>query len=147
MKVLLTADVKPHGKKGEIVDVNDGYARNFLIKKGLAKEASAQIINEVNQKNKAEAHKKEQEKQAAAELTKELEGKTFKVAIQCGENGKMFGSVTAKEIAEAITAAGYDIDKKKVVLKDPIKSIGVYSVELKTYANMQATVSIVVQAK
>lgn len=147
MKVLLTADVKPHGKKGEIVDVNDGYARNFLIKKGLAKEASAQIINEVNQKNKAEAHKKELEKQAAAELTKELEGKTFKVAIQCGENGKMFGSVTAKEIAEAITAAGYDIDKKKVVLKDPIKSMGVYSVELKTYANMQATVSIVVQAK
>lgn len=147
MKVLLTADVKPHGKKGEIVDVNDGYARNFLIKKGLAKEASAQIINEVNQKNKAEAHKKELEKQAAAELAKDLEGKTFKVAIQCGENGKMFGSVTAKEIAEAITAAGYDIDKKKVVLKDPIKSMGVYSVELKTYANMQATVSIVVQAK
>lgn len=147
MKVLLTADVKPHGKKGEIVEVNDGYARNFLIKKGLAKEASAQIINEVNQKNKAEAHRKELERQAAEALTKELEGKTFKVAIQCGENGKMFGSVTAKEIAEAITAAGYDIDKKKVVLKDPIKSMGVYSVELKTYANMQATVSIVVQAK
>lgn len=147
MKVLLTADVKPHGKKGEIVEVNDGYARNFLIKKGLAKEASAQIINEVNQKNKAEAHRKELERQAAEALTKELDGKTFKVAIQCGENGKMFGSVTAKEIAEAITAAGYDIDKKKVVLKDPIKSMGVYSVELKTYANMQATVSIVVQAK
>lgn len=147
MKVLLTADVKPHGKKGEIVEVNDGYARNFLIKKGLAKEASAQIINEVNQKNKAEAHRKELERQAAEALTKELEGKTFKVAIQCGENGKMFGSVTAKEIADAITAAGYDIDKKKVVLKDPIKSMGVYSVELKTYANMQATVSIVVQAK
>lgn len=147
MKVLLTADVKPHGKKGEIVEVNDGYARNFLIKKGLAKEASAQIINEVNQKNKAEAHRKELERQAAEALTKELDGKTFKVAIQCGENGKMFGSVTAKEIAEAITVAGYDIDKKKVVLKDPIKSMGVYSVELKTYANMQATVSIVVQAK
>lgn len=147
MKVLLTADVKPHGKKGEIVEVNDGYARNFLIKKGLAKEASAQIINEVNQKNKAEAHRKELERQAAEALTKELDGKTFKVAIQCGENGKMFGSVTAKEIAEAITVAGYDIDKKKVVLKEPIKSMGVYSVELKTYANMQATVSIVVQAK
>lgn len=147
MKVLLTADVKPHGKKGEIVEVNDGYARNFLIKKGLAKEASAQIINEVNQKNKAEAHRKELERQAAEALTKELEGKTFKVAIQCGENGKMFGSVTAKEIADAITVAGYDIDKKKVVLKDPIKTMGVYSVELKTYANMQATVSIVVQAK
>lgn len=144
MKVLLLADVKPHGKKGEIVEVSDGYGRNFLVKKGLASEATAKVINEVAQRNKAEEHRKELERQAAKKLTEDLDGKVFKVTIQCGENGKMFGSVTAKEISDAIIKSGYDIDKKKIVLKEPIKQLGTYQIEIKVYANMQANVSVVV---
>lgn len=146
MKVLLTQDVKPHGKKGEIVEVSDGYGRNFLVKKGMATEATAKVINEVGQRNKAEERRKEIERQEAQALTDELNGKVFKVTIQSGENGKMFGSVTAKEISDSIAKSGYSIDKKKIVLKDPIKHLGTYSVEIKTYANMMATVSVVVIA-
>lgn len=144
MKVLLLQDVKPHGKKGEIVEVSDGYGRNFLVKKGLASEATPKIINEVAQRNKAEEHRKELEREAARKLTDELEGKVFKVTIHCGEKGKMFGSVTAKEISESILKSGYDIDKKKIVLKEPIKNLGTYPIEIKVYANMQANVTVIV---
>lgn len=147
MKVLLLEDVKAQGKKGEIIEVNDGYARNFLIKKGLATHATAAIINEVNQKNAAEARKKELERLEAVKLRDRLDGMVVKLAMGCGENGKMYGSVTSKEVSEALHIAGFDIDKKKINIKDTIKSLGTYSVEVKVYANTVANISLVVMAK
>ncbi len=142
MKVLLLQDVKSHGKKGEIIEVNDGYAKNFLIKKKMAIQATNQVINETNQKKASEQRKLEIEKQEAIKLAERLNGNTIVVEIACGENGKMFGSVTAKEISDALLKSGYDIDKKKVNLKEPIKSLGVFSVEVKGYANVNPSIKV-----
>ncbi len=142
MKILLLQDVKSHGKKGDIIEVNDGYAKNFLIKKKMAVQATNQIINETNQKKASEQRRLELEKQEAIKLAERLNGNTIVVEIACGENGKMFGSVTAKEISEALLKSGYDIDKKKVNIKEPIKSYGVFNVEVKVYANVTAKINI-----
>lgn len=145
MKVLLLQDVKPQGKKGDIVEVNDGYARNFLIRRGLAKEATASVINETNQRRAADEKRRKEELEAAKQAASKLEGTTVEIAIRCGENGKPFGAVTGKEIAEKLTQMGYDIDKKKVVLKDAIKMVGNYQVELKLYAGVTAKVIVAVK--
>ena len=147
MKVLLLQDVKAHGKKGEIVEVNDGYARNFLIKKNLAKEATAAVINETNQKNANEAKKKAAELQAAKEIAQKLDTKEVTVYIKTGENGKFFGSVTSKEIADALLEMGYEIDKKKIVIKDPIKAEGIFGVEVKIYPTISFTINVKVVGK
>ena len=131
MKVLLLKDVKSVGKKGEIVEVNDGYARNFLIKKNLAQQATAGVINETNQKNAALARQKQKEYEDAVAMAKELDGKVISVIIKFGDNGKSFGAVTSKEISGELAKLGYDIEKKKINLKDSIKSAGVFDVELK----------------
>lgn len=145
MKVLLLQDVKPQGKKGDIVEVNDGYARNFLIRRGLAKEATASVINETNQRRAADEKRRKEELEAAKQAASKLEGTTVEIAIRCGENGKPFGAVTGKEIAEKLTQMGYDIDKKKVVLKDAIKMVGNYHVELKLYAGVTTKVIVAVK--
>lgn len=147
MKVLLLQDVKAQGKKGDIIEVNDGYAKNFLIKKKMAIQATNQVINETNQKKASEARKLEIERQEAIKLAERLNGNTVVVEIACGEKGKMFGSVTAKEISDSLMKSGYDIDKKKINLKEPIKSFGVFSVEVKVYANVNATININVVKK
>lgn len=145
MKVLLLQDVKPQGKKGDIVEVNDGYARNFLIRRGLAKEATASVINETNQRRAADEKRRKEELEAAKQAASKLEGTTVEIAIRCGENGKPFGAVTGKEIAEKLTQMGYDIDKKKVVLKDAIKMVGNYHVELKLHPGVTAKVVVAVK--
>ncbi len=142
MKVLLLQDVKAQGKKGDIIEVSDGYAKNFLIKKKMAIQATNQVINETNQKKASEQRKLEIEKQEAIKLAERLNGNTIVVEIACGENGKMFGSVTGKEISESLLKSGYDIDKKKINIKEPIKTFGVFSVEVKVYANVTATINI-----
>jgi len=147
MKVLLLQDVKAHGKKGDIIEVSDGYAKNFLIKKKIAIQATNQVINETNQKKASELRKLEIEKQEAIKLAERLNGNTIIVEIACGDNGKMFGSVTAKEISDALLKSGYDIDKKKINLKEPIKSLGTFSVEVKVYANVSSTIKINVVKK
>ena len=147
MKVLLLQDVKAHGKKGDIIEVSDGYAKNFLIKKKMAIQATNQVINETNQKKASEQRKLEIEKQEAIKLAERLNGNTIVVEIACGENGKMFGSVTGKEISESLLKSGYDIDKKKINIKEPIKTFGVFSVEVKVYANVTATINISVVKK
>lgn len=147
MKVLLLQDVKAHGKKGDIIEVSDGYAKNFLIKKKMAIQATNQVINETNQKKASELRKLEIEKQEAIKLAERLNGNTIIVEIACGDNGKMFGSVTAKEISDALLKSGYDIDKKKNNLKEPIKSLGTFSVEVKVYANVTSTIKINVVKK
>ena len=147
MKVLLLQDVKAHGKKGDIIEVSDGYAKNFLIKKKMAIQATNQVINETNQKKASELRKLEIEKQEAIKLAERLNGNTIIVEIACGDNGKMFGSVTAKEISDAHLKCGYDIDKKKINLKENIKRLGTFSVEVKVYANVSSTIKINVVKK
>ena len=145
MKVLLLQDVKPQGKKGEIIEVNDGYARNFLIRRGLAKEATASVVNETRQRIAADEKRRQEEKADAEAAAKKLEGTVVEIAIRCGENGKPFGAVTSKEIAEKLAQSGYDIDKKKVVLKDAIKLVGNYEVELKLYPGITAGITVAVK--
>lgn len=145
MKVILLQDVKGQGKKGELKEVNDGYARNFLIKKGLAIEATATKINELNQKQQATAYHKEEELKAMRALAKEIDGKTFTLNIKVGQNGKVFGSVTAADISDCLKEAGYDIDKKKIVIDGPIKLVGVYSVALKLAEGVSAKINVEVK--
>ena len=114
MKVILKADVKGTGKKGELVDVSDGYARNFLLKKGLAEVATAGGINEITQRRIADEFHRAEYVKAQKELAAKLNGAEVTVAIKAGENGRVFGSVTTAHIASALEAQGYEIDKKKI---------------------------------
>ena len=142
MKVIFLKDVKGSGKKGEIAEVSDGYARNFLIKKGLAEEATAVKINCLNIKKGAEDFHRQEEIKALKEEAKKLNGTQITLKIKCGENGKVFGSVTAKEIADELTALGYSVDKKRVILKDPIKLLGVYAVDVKFLPEVIAKIKV-----
>lgn len=142
MKVVLLKDVKGTGKKGEIKEVADGFATNFLFKNNMAKRADNNAINENNmQKSAQNFHKQEEIKEAKA-LAKQIEGKLITLKIKCGANGKMFGSVTSKEIAEALIKENIKLDKKKIDLKEPIKSVGVYKVVAKIYPEISATFSV-----
>ena len=145
MKVLLLQDVKGQGKKGEIINVSDGYANNFLIKKGLGVVATADTINSVAIHDKAVEKQKAAERQKAQEDANRLKGQTVLIAAATGAQGKMYGSITNKEIAEELTKMGYPVDKKQVVLKDPIRSTGNYTVNVKFYAEISVTVNVVVE--
>lgn len=145
MKVILTQDIKGTGKKGELVEVADGYAQNFLIKRGAAIPANKQAMGEMKSKEAAKQHKIEVEKQAANETAQKLEGKTVKLTAKAGANGKLFGSVTSKEIAEAIEAQmGATVDKKKITLSSEIKAFGTYNVEVKLYQGISAKMFVTV---
>ena len=142
MKVVLLKDVKGTGKKGEIKEVADGFATNFLFKNNMEKRADNNAINENNmQKSAQNFHKQEEIKEAKA-LAKQIEGKLITLKIKCGANGKMFGSVTSKEIADALIKENIKLDKKKIDLKEPIKSVGVYKVVAKIYPEISATFSV-----
>ena len=147
MKVILLKDVKGQGKKDDVIEVSDGYARNFLLKNGLAKEATATNLNSVNIAKKAEEHRKAVEKAEAMELAKKISAVSVVVKIKVGETGKLFGALNTQAIADALKAQhNIDIDKKKIVLADPIKSIGVYSVTIKPYAEVSAKLQVTVAA-
>ena len=142
MKVILLKDVKGSGKAGDVIDAKDGFARNFLIKNGLAKEADAQALNDNNNKKAAvEFHRQEQLKANKA-LREKLNGASVTLAVKTGENGKFFGSVTNKEIAEKLYELGYDIDKKKIVLASNIKAVGSYSVTVKISPEETAKITV-----
>ena len=145
MKILLLQDVKGQGKKGEIINVSDGYANNFLIKKGLGVLATADKINSVDIHNKAVEKQKAAERQKAQDDAIKLKGQTVKIVAATGSQGKMYGSITNKEIAEELTKMGYPVDKKQVVLKDPIRQKGSYPVTVKMYAEISTTVNVVVE--
>ncbi len=148
MKVLLLADVKGQGKKGEIVNVSDGYARNFLLPKKLAAEATAQVLNEVKGKEEARLHRIEEEKKAARENAKKLEGVVVKIYATAGADGRIYGSVTAKEIAEALLAqSGIEVDKRKISLDGAIKNFGTYSLDVKLYSEISGKLNVVVASK
>jgi len=140
MKVYLLEDVKGQGKKGEIINVSDGYAQNFLFKKNLASPATADVINSVEIKNKTLAYHKEQERLAAIEKAAQLKGRKIVLKARHGEQGKIFGSITAKEIAEALNSAGEKIDKKDIDLKAPIKETGEYPLSVRLYANISTDI-------
>ena len=146
MKVILLEDVKSLGKKGDIVNVSDGYARNYLFPRNLAQEATAQNLNSAQVKQEAAAHKKEMEKKNAQEMAKQLENKGVVIKAKCGSTGRLFGAITNAEIAEALNQqTGLELDKKKVVLANPIKELGEYTVTVKLYAGVQATIGLKVE--
>lgn len=147
MKVILLQDVKRQGKKGEVVDVNEGYARNFLVKKGFAEIATASKLNDITQKKSAADFHKAEEIKATKEMAKEINGKSFTVKIKAGANGKVFGSVTSQNVSDALQLAGYAVDKKKIVLSSPIKNLGEYEVDLKLLEGISAKIRISVEAE
>ena len=142
MKVILTQDVKGSGKKGELINAADGYARNFLLPKGLAIEANNQAIGELKAKEASKQHKIQVEKEAAIETAKKLEGKTVSLTAKAGAGGKLFGSVTTKEIADAIKKQyGAEVDKKKISVNE-IKAFGSYTAEVKLYTGISAKMTV-----
>lgn len=147
MKVVLNQDVKGTGKKGQMVEVSDGYARNFLLRKNLAVEATQQNINNAEAKAKAEKHRQDVLLQQAKEQAAKLEGQQVTLKVKTGETGKLFGAVTNKEIADVLQKQfGYELDKKKIVLAEPIKQAGSYQVELKPYANVSCKITVTVES-
>lgn len=148
MKVILLQDVKPHGKKGDLVEINDGYARNFILPKKLGVEANSANMNDLKLQ-KANQEKVAAEQLAEAkELAEKIEKIKVKMTIKTGEGGRTFGSITAKEIAEALKAQhGIDIDKKKISMRDAIKNIGEFSVVIKLHTKVSATLSVNVDAQ
>lgn len=142
MKVILKQDVKSLGKKGELVNASDGYARNFLIPKGLAMEANSAAMNDFNNKESAKKYHKAEEIKAAKADAEKLEGKTFKLTAKAGANGKLFGSVTSKDVSAKIKQdLNLDIDKRKINLQD-VKQFGTYEAEIKVYQGISAKVYV-----
>lgn len=142
MKVILLQDVKGKGKKGELCNVSDGYARNFLFPKNLAIEADNAALGELKSRNEATAHHKQEEIDAAKKLASELKNKTVTLTAKAGAGGKLFGSITSKEIAAEIEKEyGIKIDKKKMTVAD-IKNFGDYTAEIKLYTGISTTVNV-----
>ena len=142
MKVVLLQDVKGHGKKGELCNVSDGYARNFLFPKKLAVEADNTALNELKNREQAAAHHKQEEINAANATAAALNGKEVVIKAKAGSNGKLFGSVTSKEIAVEIkNKLGIEIDKKKMSVAD-IKNFGEYTAEIKLYQGITAKITV-----
>ena len=148
MKVVLLQDVKSIGKKGELVNVSDGYARNFLLPRKLAKEATAQAMNELTNAEAAREYTIKTETENAQKNAGALSGKTLKIYAKPGQAGRIFGSVTAKEIAEEIKKQfGIEVDKRKVVLPMDIKAFGTYNFDVKFYGGITASMSVAVCEK
>lgn len=147
MEIILIQDVKTLGKKGEIVKVNDGYARNFILPKKLGLEATKQNLYELKMQKDAEEKRQRELLDEAKELAKKLEEITIKVTIKAGEGGKTFGSISSKEIAAAVKEQyGLDFDKKKLQLADPIKNAGSYTVSVKLHPQVTAEMKVKVDA-
>lgn len=148
MKVILLEDVKSLGKKGEVVNVNDGYARNLLFKKNLGIEATKQNLNDLKLQKQNNDKLEAERLQEAKDLAKELEQKEVVLAIRAGSDGRVFGSVSTKEIAEAAKEQlGYELDKKKMQLKEAIKSIGTFQVPVKLHPKVTAQLKVLVKEK
>lgn len=145
MRVVLLKDVKGTGKKGEIKEVADGFAKNFLLKNGSARLADASAINENKIQKDAENFHKQQEILKAKELKKQIDGKNVVLKIKCGETGKTFGSVTSKEVADALLKMGISLDKKKIELDGTIKATGVYNALARIYPEISAHFSVTVE--
>ena len=142
MKVILLEEVRGSGKAGDVVNVSDGYARNMLIPRGLAVEATPQNIKQLEKKKEAMAKKFAEDKAAALEMKKKLEETTVEVKAKAGKSGKVFGSVTSADIADALQAMGFDVDKKKIQLDSPIKTLGQETVNVKLFTEVAAKIKV-----
>lgn len=148
MKVILTQDVKAQGKKGQLVEVSDGYAKNFLIPKGLAIIAGAKEMNELKNRESAQQFKIETEQKEARELAEKLNAVVVKISATAGSEGKLYGSVTSMEIAEVLLKEHkINIDKRKIVMKDSIKAFGNYVFDVKLYAEITGKLNVIVTEK
>ena len=148
MKVILNEDVKSVGKKGEMVDVSDGYARNFILKKKLGVEATPKNMNDLKLEKQNEEKVAAENLAEAKAFAEEIKTKSIEVAIKAGQDGRTFGSVSSKEIATAAKEQlGYDLDKKKMQIKEPIKNIGTYMVPIRLHAKVTAELKVIVKGK
>ena len=148
MRVILCADVKGQGKKDQIVEVSDGYARNFLFPKKLAIPADSKAINDVKNKEAAKQHKVDVEIQQAKDLAKKLESIVLVFEYAAGPDKKLYGSVTAKDISEELKKKhGIDIDKRKITLSEPIKSFGEFKADVKLYSDVSGKINVLVTSK
>jgi len=146
MKVILMQDVKGKGKKGQMIDISDGYARNYLLPRKLAVEATADAVNTMRMNDKAAAEKAAKEKAEALEISKQLRAMTLVVTAKGGGAGRLFGSVTNQEIADALREkSGITLDKRKIVISDPIKSIGTYTVQCKLGYEITAPLNVKIE--
>lgn len=144
MKVVLKQDVKGHGKAGQLVNVSDGYARNFLFPRQLAVPADAQVMNDLRNKEEAAQYHARVEKEAALNAAANLKDKTVKIAAKAGSAGRLFGAVTTKEVAEALEKQfGIKVDKRKISMDD-IKAYGTYTAEIKLHTGIVAKISVMV---
>ena len=148
MKVIFLTDVKGQGKKNQVVEVSDGYAKNFLIPRKLAKAADAQSLNDVKVKEAARVYRIETERKEAQALAEKLKSLQVKIPASSGADGRLYGSITSKDIVEKLKAdTGIDIDKRKVVMGDPIKAYGKYEVEVKLYTEVTGKINLLVCEK
>ena len=146
MKVILLQDVKGKGKKGQMLEVSDGYARNYMLPRKMAMEATADAINTMRMNDKAAAEKAARERAAALEISKQLRDMTLTVTAKGGGNGRLFGSVTNQEIADALkTKTGINLDKRKIVISDPIKNVGTYTVQCKLGYEITAPLTVKIE--
>ncbi len=148
MKVVLLEDIKGSGKKGELINVSDGYARNYLFPRKLAKEANSQAMNELKNAEEAKAFKLKTDTETAQKTADQINGKSVRLFAKAGQGGRLFGSVTAKEIAEELKKQyQVDVDKRKIVLDGDIKAFGTYECEVKLYNGIAAKIYAVVGEK
>lgn len=147
MKVILLADIKGVGKKDEVINASDGYARNFLFPKKLAIPADAGNMSRLNAKKSSEAHKKDLELEAAKQTAEKIKNITLSIKVKAGENGKIFGGVTSKEIAEELKKSyQIEVDKKKIALKENIKNLGRYNIDVKLYEGVVAKLTVSIES-
>lgn len=145
MKVILLKDIKGTGKKGEIINASDGHARNYLIPRGLAKEATDGNVKELEHQNATKKKKEQEAFDEAKALAAEIDKIVVKFTTKAGEGGRLFGSITSKDIAESLKKEHkLDIDKKKIVLDQPIRTLGTTKVQIKVYPKISATISVIV---
>ncbi|WP_054025739.1 50S ribosomal protein L9 [Bacillus sp. FJAT-28004] len=142
MKVIFLQDVKGQGKKGQVKDLSEGYVRNFLLPQGLAKLASDGNLKTLEVQHASEQKRKDKEKQDAQELGKKLEEMTIVIKTKAGEGGRLFGAITSKQIGEALAAQGIKVDKRKIELEDPIRTLGVTQVVVKLHPEVKAKLSV-----
>jgi large subunit ribosomal protein L9 len=146
MKVVLLKDLKGKGKKGDIINISDGYALNFLIPQGIAKAGTSSNLNEANQAKEAKAYHDEQNRLAAIAQKKVIEGITLELKVKCGATGKVFGSITNKEISDGLTKQNINVDKKKIEI-DTIKTVGNFDAKVKLYPGITAKLKVVITAE
>lgn len=142
MKVIFIKDMKGQGKKGQVKEVSDGYAANFLLPRGIARPATEGNMKTLENQNAAEEKRKQEEKKEAEVLGKKLEGTTIQLKAKAGEGGRLFGAITSKQIAEAVAKTGIKLDKRKIELEEPIRTLGVTQMTVKLHPEVKATLKV-----